>query len=61
MAKNLKLESVQDTYHNRSANKNTGWRWAYLPELMAISYGIGVEGSAQVGKGHENSDSVRQQ
>ena len=24
------------------------------------SYGIGVEGSAQVGKGHENSDSVRQ-
>ena len=60
VAKNLNVESVQDTYHNRSENKNTGWSVGVFAGANGNSYGIGVEGSAQVGKGHENSDSVRQ-
>ncbi len=60
MAKNLNVESVQDTYHNRSENKNTGWSVGVFAGANGNSYGIGVEGSAQVGKGHENSDSVTQ-
>ena len=60
VAKNLNVESVQDTYHNRSENKNTGWSVGVFAGANGNSYGIGVEGSAQVGKGHENSDSVTQ-
>ncbi|WP_432507800.1 hemagglutinin repeat-containing protein [Haemophilus influenzae] len=60
VAKNLNVESVQDTYHNRSENKNTGWSVGVFAGANGNSYGIGVEGSVQVGKGHENSDSVRQ-
>ena len=60
VAKNLNVESVEDTYHNRSENKNTGWSVGVFAGANGNSYGIGVEGSAQVGKGHENSDSVRQ-
>ena len=60
VAKNLNVESVQDTYRNRSENKNTGWSVGVFAGANGNSYGIGVEGSAQVGKGHENSDSVRQ-
>ena len=60
VAKDLNVESVQDTYHNRSENKNTGWSVGVFAGANGNSYGIGVEGSAQVGKGHENSDSVRQ-
>jgi filamentous hemagglutinin len=60
VAKNLNVESLQDTYHNRSENKNTGWSVGVFAGANGNSYGIGVEGSAQVGKGHENSDSVRQ-
>ena len=60
VAKNLNVESVQDTYHNRSENKNTGWSVGVFAGANDHSYGIGVEGSAQVGKGHENSDSVTQ-
>lgn len=60
VAKNLNVESVQDTYHNRSENKNTGWSVGVFAGANGNSYGIGVEGSVQVGKGHENSDSVTQ-
>ena len=60
VAKNLNVESVQDTYHNRSENKNTGWSVGVFAGANGNSYGIGVEGSVQVGKGYENSDSVRQ-
>ena len=60
VAKDLNVESVQDTYHNRSENKNTGWSVGVFAGANGNSYGIGVEGSVQVGKGHENSDSVRQ-
>jgi len=60
VAKDLNVESVQDTYHNRSENKNTGWSVGVFAGANGNSYGIGVEGSAQVGKGHENSDSVTQ-
>ncbi|WP_114909141.1 hemagglutinin repeat-containing protein [Haemophilus haemolyticus] len=60
VAKNLNVESVQDTYHNRSENKNTGWSVGVFAGANGNSYGIGVEGSAQVGKGYENSDSVTQ-
>ena len=60
VAKNLNVESVQDTYHNRSENKNTGWSVGVFAGANGNSHGIGVEGSAQVGKGHENSDSVTQ-
>ena len=60
VAKNLNVESVQDTYHNRSENKNTGWSVGVFAGANGNSYGIGVEGSAQVGKGHENSDSLTQ-
>ena len=60
VAKNLNVESVQDTYRNRSENKNTGWSVGVFAGANGNSYGIGVEGSAQVGKGHENSDSVTQ-
>ena len=60
VAKNLNVESLQDTYHNRSENKNTGWSVGVFAGANGNSYGIGVEGSAQVGKGHENSDRVRQ-
>ena len=60
VAKDLNVESVQDTYHNRSENKNTGWSVGVFAGANGNSYGIGVEGSVQVGKGHENSDSVTQ-
>ena len=60
VAKDLNVESVQDTYHNRSENKNTGWSVGVFAGANGNSYGIGVEGSVQVGKGYENSDSVRQ-
>lgn len=60
VAKDLNVESVEDTYHNRSENKNTGWSVGVFAGANGNSYGIGVEGSVQVGKGHENSDSVTQ-
>ena len=62
VAKDLNVESVQDTYHNRSENKNTGWSVGVFAgaNSNSNSYGVGVEGSVQVGKGHENSDSVTQ-
>ena len=60
VAKDLNVESVQDTYHNRSENKNTGWSVGVFAGANSNSYGVGVEGSVQVGKGHENSDSVTQ-
>ncbi|WP_118796444.1 hemagglutinin repeat-containing protein [Haemophilus haemolyticus] len=60
VAKDLNVESVQDTYYNRSENKNTGWSVGVFAGANGNSYGIGVEGSVQVGKGHENSDSVTQ-
>ena len=62
VAKSLNVGSVQDTYHNRSENKNTGWSVGVFAgaNSNSNSYGVGVEGSVQVGKGHEHSDSVTQ-
>ncbi|TNH08345.1 filamentous hemagglutinin N-terminal domain-containing protein, partial [Pasteurellaceae bacterium Phil11] len=59
-AQNINLESVQDTYSNRSDNKNSGWSVGAFIGTNGNSYGFGIEGSAQAGKGHENSDSVTQ-
>ncbi|WP_207551854.1 hemagglutinin repeat-containing protein, partial [Rodentibacter trehalosifermentans] len=60
VTKNLNVESVQDTYHNRSENKNSGWRVGAFLGANGSSYGLGAESSAQSGKGHENSDSITQ-
>ncbi|TNH04088.1 hemagglutinin repeat-containing protein, partial [Testudinibacter sp. TR-2022] len=57
---NINLESVQDTYSNRSDNKNSGWSVGGFIGTNGNSYGFGIEGSAQAGKGRENSDSVTQ-
>ncbi|OOF48002.1 hypothetical protein BKK54_11275 [Rodentibacter genomosp. 1] len=59
-AKNLNVESVQDTSRNRSENKNSGWSLGVFLGASGSSYGFGIEGSTQVGKGHENSDSITQ-
>ncbi|OOF37662.1 hemagglutinin repeat-containing protein [Rodentibacter heidelbergensis] len=60
VAKNLNVESVQDSYRHRSENKNSGWSVGVFLGASGNSYGFGIEGSAQVGKGHENSDSITQ-
>ncbi|KAE9527143.1 hemagglutinin repeat-containing protein [Testudinibacter aquarius] len=57
---NINLESVQDTYSNRSDNKNSGWSAGGFIGVSGNSSGIGLEASANKGKGHENSDSVTQ-
>ena len=59
-AKNLNIESLQDTYYNRSENKNSGWSVGVFLGMNGNSFGLGIEGSAQVGKGRENSDSITQ-
>ncbi|MGY6772366.1 hemagglutinin repeat-containing protein [Gallibacterium sp. ZY190522] len=59
-AGNLNLLSTQDTMSHRSDNKNSGWSAGVFVGYSGGSYGFGVEGSAQVGKGGENSDSVTQ-
>ena len=59
-AKNLNVESLQDTYYNRSENKNSGGNVGMSLGMNGNSFGLGVEGSAQVGKGRENSDSITQ-
>ena len=60
VAKNLNIESLQDTYYNRSENKNSGWSVGVFLGMNGNSFGLGIEGSAQVGKGRENSDSITQ-
>ncbi|WP_230585764.1 hemagglutinin repeat-containing protein, partial [Gallibacterium anatis] len=57
-AGNLSLLSAQDTMRQRSQNSNSGWSAGVFVGSSGGSYGFGVEGSAQVGKGYENSDSV---
>ncbi|MBP4134355.1 hemagglutinin repeat-containing protein, partial [Gallibacterium anatis] len=57
-AGNLSLLSAQDTMRQRSQNSNSGWSAGVFVGSNGGSYGFGVEGSAQVGKGYENSDSV---
>ncbi|TNH01362.1 hypothetical protein FIA56_12285, partial [Testudinibacter sp. TR-2022] len=47
---NINLESVQDTYSNRSDNKNSGWSVGGFIGTNGNSYGLAIEGSAQVGK-----------
>ena len=59
-AKNLNVESLQDTYYNRSENKNSGGNVGMSLGMNGNSFGLGVEGSVQVGKGRENSDSITQ-
>ncbi|MGV6988184.1 hemagglutinin repeat-containing protein [Testudinibacter sp. P80/BLE/0925] len=59
-AGDINIQSVQDEYRNRSDNKNSGWSVGVFVGSNGNSYGFGVEGSAQVGKGRENSDSVIQ-
>ena len=59
-AKNLNIESLQDTYYNHSENKNSGWSVGVFLGMNGNSFGLGIEGSAQVGKGRENSDSITQ-
>ena len=61
VAKNLNVESVQDTYHNRSENKNTGWSVGVFVGTNGNSYGFGIEGSVNAAKGKSNSDSERWQ
>ena len=57
-AGNLSLLSAQDTMRQRSQNSNSGWSAGVFVGSSGGSYGFGVEGSAQVGKGYENSNSV---
>ena len=59
-AKDFNVESVQDSYRNRSENKNSGWSVGVFLGMNGNSYGFGVEGSAQVGKGRENTDTLTQ-
>ncbi|MGR3807743.1 two-partner secretion domain-containing protein [Pasteurella testudinis] len=59
-ARDIHLESVQDTMSNRSDNKNSGWNAGVFVGYNGNSYGFGLEASGQVGKGRENSDSTTQ-
>ena len=45
---------------SRSDNKNSGWSVGVFLGLSGNSVGLGIEGSAQKGKGYENSDSITQ-
>lgn len=59
-ANNINLESVQDSLRNRTDSKNSGWSVGVFVGMTGNSFGLGLEGSAQVGKGRENTDSTIQ-
>ncbi|QIM68527.1 two-partner secretion domain-containing protein [Basfia succiniciproducens] len=59
-ANNINLLSLQDSYRNRSDNENSGWNAGVFVGMNGNSFGIGIEGSAQSGKGRENTDTVTQ-
>ncbi|AIL32247.1 two-partner secretion domain-containing protein [Basilea psittacipulmonis] len=59
-AEHLTMTATQDTVSQRSKNKNSGWSLGVFLGSSGGSYGFGIEGSAQIGKGHENSDSIHQ-
>src|SRR5699024_7149052 len=59
-AKDIHLSSAQDSTSQRSNNKNSGWSAGVFVGSSGGSYGFGIEGSAQIGKGYENSDTITQ-
>ncbi|WP_231924950.1 hemagglutinin repeat-containing protein, partial [Gallibacterium salpingitidis] len=59
-AKDIHLSSAQDSTSQRSDNKNSGWSAGVFVGSSGGSYGFGIEGSAQIGKGYENSDTITQ-
>ncbi|NEN76603.1 hypothetical protein F9B74_09830 [Pelistega sp. NLN82] len=59
-ANHIHVESVQNTYQNRSRNSSSGWSMGAFATLSGDKIGVGVEASAQKGKGRENTDTLQQ-
>ncbi|NEN76086.1 hemagglutination protein, partial [Pelistega sp. NLN82] len=60
-ANQVNIESAQNTYQNRSSNSSSGWSMGAFATLSGDKIGVGVEASAQKGKGRENTDTVTHQ
>ncbi|WGE56340.1 hemagglutinin repeat-containing protein [Actinobacillus equuli] len=54
---NVNLLSTTDSQRNRSDNKNSSWSVGGFFGKSGGASGFGVEGAANVGKGHSNSES----
>ncbi|WP_235914905.1 hemagglutinin repeat-containing protein [Pelistega ratti] len=59
-ANQVNIESAQNTYQNRSSNSSSGWSMGAFATLSGDKIGVGVEASAQKGKGRENTDTLQQ-
>ncbi|MDP8162410.1 hemagglutinin repeat-containing protein [Pasteurella skyensis] len=59
-AKDINLESTQDSTENHSSNKNSGWNVGVFVGFNGDSYGFGIEASGQKGKGKANSTTITQ-
>ncbi|MDP8185335.1 two-partner secretion domain-containing protein [Phocoenobacter skyensis] len=59
-AKDINLESTQDSTENHSSNKNSGWNVGVFVGFNGESYGFGIEASGQKGKGKANSTTITQ-
>ncbi|SUT91198.1 filamentous hemagglutinin outer membrane protein [Actinobacillus lignieresii] len=54
---NVNLLSTTDSQRNRSDNKSSSWSVGVFLGKSGGSSGFGIEGAANVGKGHSNSES----